>query len=694
LERSDVHTSSQKEESSKGKGGAVKKNEQAEPRNPAAIETADGQILFSLEILREFGLARRILGDLRPDHELRYHVVRHLRDHYGFAMTPATVRFLHLMANTVNDAYKPGFKPVISFQGDFVPRLHEALKNDAQKVSDAAKLVNLFVECCREVGYLRIYPYSSDAIVLKTSVFDATYLISNLYGMPTGMKGFDVLFGGGIMFAEDLQSSAERALGGRTVLIRGQFGTGKSLLSLQLAAEVARKGGLAWIMPLEQSADECRYTLESINALPNDRSVVIATDPREAGPILANPEPGRGALIFLRTMKDSFDDFLTALEDNASRMGNYGLRLMCVDPVNSINRPQSDEAKLRAQMLKTLDAIERDGTNILLVAEEGNDPQKDLLFEQNIADTVIQLSVKKDHGYASRIFEISKSRLQREQRGEHPFSIVSGVGIRIYPSSASVNAKIRPRSIIGTRGYKESVKFGLQSLDNLLGSDAMSRGDVIVFQGAGGSFKTQLGMLFLLGADWRGQERSLLVAARDNESTIDYLLDQDFIRHFKGRKNRSDIKKCELPRGHVHPGLILQRIEDQLREAILEGPWIDRVMVDNIAHWELSSPFVRDDETFGDTLLDFLRRQRTTNLIICGDVGNDKASVVQRSIIDGADCVVQFERFEFRGVRRVMVRVLKTRGMKHRREAFELSLTPQGLDVKPSSSLLRILRDG
>jgi hypothetical protein len=40
------------------------------------------------------------------------------------------------------------------------------------------------------------------------------------------------------------------------------------------------------------------------------------------------------------------------------------------------------------------------------------------------------------------------------------------------------------------------------------------------------------------------------------------------------------------------------------------------------------------------------------------------------------------------------LRVLKTRGMRHRRESFDLTPSAQGIEIKPSSSLLRIERNG
>jgi KaiC/GvpD/RAD55 family RecA-like ATPase len=695
----------------------------------------NGRISFDLNLFRPFVLARTILETIKPDHEIRYHVLRNIRKTYGCNQTADIARIFYLLGDAVNKLHISSTAPlpqreklIWNYDQEFLPLLQEALTNDGWDSGAAQQKADLFVECCRMVGYLRAH-YLLGHVELRTTSVDAAFLLSNLFGIPTGIKGFDDLFGGGgIIFhdnvdngtnngAEESESGAaeesesdDNFIGGRTVLILGRFGTGKSLLSLQLAVEVARKGGLAWVVPLEQSAQECLYTLESIRALPDDGSVEVATDIVNAVELLQKKTDERGALIFLKSGKDSYDDFLKTFSENAKLMKQYHLRLVCVDPINSIYRKESSITKLRDMSLKMVEQIEQTGTNLVLVAEENTDLvaerhtdpdrglERNLIFEQNIADTVIRLSVQKEHGYAARFFEIMKSRLQREQRGAHPFSIVPGSGINIFPSSSAVSARIRPR---GVRALKGTIQFGLPALDSILGEGAISVGDVIVLQGTGGSFKTPLGLIFLLGSDWKeGQRpdhknRSLLIAARDDEATVRHLLEQEFVRQFDNApKTKRDIEICALPHGHIYPGYVIQRIEDEFIRARLNNYRIDRVMVDDVAHWEMSSPLIREDEIFGDTLIELLRRQGVTSLITCSDYTIDQSSAVQRSIIDGANCVVKFERFEYGGLNRVMVKVQKTRGMRHRGESFEFSLGKTAFEVKPSSSLLREVRGG
>ena len=128
--------------------------------------------------------------------------------------------------------------------------------------------------------------------------------------------------------------------------------------------------------------------------------------------------------------------------------------------------------------------------------------------------------------------------------------------------------------------------------------------------------------------------------------------------------------------------------------ARLEGHYIDRAMVDNISHWDLSCPFVQEEKTFGDTLVDLLRKHQVTTLLTCNDLGEASESTLQRSVIDSADCLLQFHRIEYRGAYHVMFRVLKTRGMRHEREFCELVIDAHKIGVRKISSLLRIAADG
>lgn len=677
---------------------------------------ADGnQIRLPLIALQPLWLARELLKGVRPDHELRYFTMRSLRQASECVFSSQVAHVFHLLSTTLSsriaaaDNARKGQRPtgrqLLNYSRDVAAPLRQALL-ERRRVPESSVDVffKLFIDCCRAVGYLRASYRRHGSVLANTQQIDADYLLSRLFGMPTDLDGFDALFGGGGIILPDVIVPGGNPIGGRAVLTIGRYATGKSLLSLRMAVEVARKGGVAWVMPMEQSPEECLYAMESTSPLLNDDSMVVVADAISAQEVLNRPQGSRGALIFLRTIKESFDQFVMTFPENVASMEKYPLRLIVVDPVNSIYRDREDHTgELRSKTMKLFEEAKRQGTNVWLIAEEGSDPKNELLYEQNIADTVIRLSLHEDQGYTQRYIEVTKSRLQREQRGRHPYSIRSGSSIRVFPSSAAVSARIRARSVRPADQYEP---FGLRSLDEVLGKDAIAHGDVVVMQGDPGTLKSHLGLVFLLWTDLKRKEssggeayatpsRNLLVSTRDSDPDLRRLLGGPvFKQRLSTFQKTHELGFCPLPTGYVVPGRVLQLIEDEFVAARLANSRIDRVMVDNVAHWDMSCPYIRQDQTFADTLVDLLRTREATSLFISGAPSRYSDSGLQRSILARADCLIHFDRIEYRGVYRAMCRVLKTRNKIHRPESFEIVLGHDSIDLESTSSLLRVGPDG
>jgi KaiC/GvpD/RAD55 family RecA-like ATPase len=643
--------------------------------------------------------------------ELRYFVRRNIRNKYDCQLSSQTVRLLRSLSHGINCEIQESNSESWSYHERLLPlgiKIIEAEPKHYQP-EKSEDFVLLFLEACLGVGYLRAdvdegkQQLNGGNVRWRNRKLDAEFLISNLFGVPSGVHGFDELFGGGLILpestnptgAEQAREIAESELPPRMLLVIGPFGTGKSLVSLQLALSVARKQGIAWIMPLEQSVEECIYTMEVMGLLPADDSVLVVTSVSEAKECLDNPPQDRGVLILLKTIKDSYADFLYAFKENAERMsrptpGRQSLRLLVADPVNCISRVnETDLVKLRAETRKAIEDVKRLGTNVMFVAEETSGHEfftydsatsGTPAFEENIADTVIRLSCKKGFDYTQRYFEITKSRFQREQRGEHPFSIIPGEGIHIVPSSAAINARIKLR---GGHTSGKFVKFGVHALEKELGEDAIEIGNVIVLQGQSGCFKTELGIKFLMETDGEIDAgltaNSLFISARNEGYKVTRLNGQG-----------KPIRTISLESGFVHPGSVFDAIDRELFDARIEKCAIDRIMIDNIGHWELTCPYIRADQTFGTTLVNFLRRRRLTSLLVCG--ASSEHLSLQKSITDSAQVIINFDRRRYRGVQRVLLSISKTAGMLHNREALELIRDGSEFNVK--RSLLRLGENG
>ena len=663
--------------------------------------------------LQPITFLRQLLRDVRPDHDLRYFAMRNIRSQFSCEYSIDFADCFQVLSRTVNRLIEARRQKHDTSQreqralgfgfANILDELRHGLETMNRPLSSNATILEAFLESCRMVNYVQLHD-KVDFLRVTTDHLDSAFLLSNLFGLPTGIVGFDELFGGGgIMLADNGRHGNSTQGGGRAILAIGRYGAGKSVLSLQFALEVARKGGLAYVLSVEQPPERYLRGFTSISALPPADLVDVAVTPAERDSVISRGPDGRGAVIIVTPPRDSFDDFIFTLQKDLSSISDgYPTKLLVIDPVNAIVRTRTDPYELRRDTREMLDEMKASGYNVWLAAEEIHSSGSELQHEQNVADTVIKLSVEKIYGYTQRYFEIAKSRDQREQRGKHAFSITPNQGVRIFPSAAAVRARIRPRTI---RTPEDPVTFGLPSLDEVLGEGAIAAGDVIVLQGSSGTFKTLLGLHFLLGMDLpRGgyatnqRAQSLLVGGLDNADTIrhvsTHIFPTDRSHSAKRRKSGTDIRTCPINGGYVEPGFILQQVEEHFLQARLAGESIDRMMVDNLSHWEMTCPFVQAESTFGDTLVEFARRHQVTSLFVCSDNLQASQGVLQRSIIDNANCVIQFRRIDFRGAYKIILRVVKTRSMRHRRESFELLVDGSDVRVDTRSSLLRVTSGG
>jgi KaiC/GvpD/RAD55 family RecA-like ATPase len=664
---------------------------------------------------------RALLGGIRPDADLRYFVMRSLRKRYNANLSPETVRRFNILGDVVQRARAAVEKKSksddverVSSRVNFIAlydNILEILRSE-RNWDDASSWIRLFFECRWAVGVVNL-AFSIGAIKFDTDAVDTDFLVSKLFAIPTSITGFDELFVGGLILSEQpiinsaslTEAPEEQALfKGRTVYIKGMAGNGKSLLAIQIAAEVARKGGISHVLLFEQTIAECLFVLNSMRAIPDDNSVKIAFTPAEIGRVLARRDPNIGAIVLVHGRAGDFHVYLDSLRRHSARLREYPLRALIVDPINSVHHGDEEESvNLRAEAVRAIWDLKRAGTNLILVAEEGTEPSGQFLFEENIADTVIRLWTEQKHGYARRFFQILKSRFQREQRGPHPFSILPNSGISIYASPAAVSARISPRSRVMPSEVPYQVSLGVEGLDDLTGPQpGVYSGDLVVFTGPPGSYKLHIAISFLLAPNLisgstkdRSSNVSLMITPRDQEVNIKHLMSQDYLSSFRRRTDTQlpEVRYCVFGGKAETPGAILQRIEDTFEMANQEGVRIDRVVVDDIAYWDVGRSIVNEDGQFGSALMDLLRSKRVTSLFVCNAIRVGCEVTLQQEIMDGADCLIALQHQEYRGDHRVIGRIETTRDMRHQRETFEVIYNANEIGVRRTSSLLR-LRSG
>ncbi len=672
-----------------------------------------------------------LLGkDRANESDRRYWVARAICKHYNSTLTFGLRRILQTLTNTLNDYRENSSLTrenfIVHCKNDLLSRI--SCKETPALMEQVDRTLAFFLEGCRLAEYLYLDEELHPAF--RPEQIDCEYLIACLFCCPVAIPGLNELFGGNgpllldPFFAKQQKEENDDLLGlkkapmrARTMVIRGEIGCGKSLLSLQLSAEVAQKGGIAILFPLEQSPEECLYASQCAGLLQDVSLFSVCVGENEFEKAVEESEKdGRGVLAFLDLgPKNSITNFYLELAKYTNSFPSNRLNLIVVDPLNSIGIPPYQSRKtesffvdstsenialkaqeIREQTLSLIKTFKNNGVNLALIIEDPHPESRgnsdiaawtdDLSIAENLADTVILMRIKETHEYTQRKISIQKSRYQREQRGEHSFSIRPNKGILIYPSPAAVSVRIKNKKHIRPDSSQKTT-FGHEGIDDILG-ESLYRGDVIAFTGAGGSFKTPLGCYYLKKGKENAKVISFLFATRDSEEPLS-ILDKR-ISDNSPDDSPAETKIISLPKGLLNPGMVLQIIEDTISRTRQNGYTVERVMIDDLDQWDMSSPLMQDDPTFGVTLVQLLRSLHVTALLVCGKIGNADDTPLQKCITQNADCLIEFERFEFRGGRHVTMRIAKSRGMKHRLGSYEIHGSHSEIYFTPSSSLLRI----
>ena len=564
--------------------------------------------------------------------------------------------------------------------------------------------VDAFLECCfsNHLFEVLLDDGKGHCCVRPRGRADAEFLLGNLFSVPTASSGLNQLFGGsGPMMTMTEQNANANAMPGRVMLASGRFGSGKSVFAQLLACEVARKGGVAWYFSTEQTVSEVLYTLKTVTSEPSN-GLHIITKVGEAIEYINNDRrKDEGVLVVLNMCDVNEENAWDYLKYHSRVVGQNdkepALRLAVIDSINAIpHHGEMEPHSLRQSIFEGLEECTENGMNVLLLEElTDHTSRNDYRFVRNLADCVIELSIESPsdaaaHGYARRYIEILKSRFQRDQRGRHSFSILPPGGFRVVPSTAAVRARVGSRRI-ESREHPEGI--GNAALDEILGNPTLFSGELNVLRGDSGTFKTALAAGFLnemtrsqTSTESTNRRIGLLVSMRMGER--DFCKPLSAVSKVVENSSLKDrIQVCRLPSGFVTPGEVLRLIEKEIVSARFHNRTISRVVLDDVGEWPSFSPFIRDDASFGPTLLDFLSRYPLLVMATLNDSGTQRDGGLQEFFVENASRLIDLERFVHGGRQRALLRVINSPRMTHKRDAFELRIDHFGrlqIDTRPS----------
>jgi circadian clock protein KaiC len=286
--------------------------------------------------------------------------------------------------------------------------------------------------------------------------------MSEVHKVPTGVPGFDIISHGGIP-----QS--------RSTLVSGRSGTGKTILGLQIAANVARSGTPALVLAVEESpqdlvtcGDSLGFDLSGLVAQGALR-VADITRPMD-GPTLVSGEYDVSGLIH-------------RIESVARESG---ARLVVLDSATALFSPRPPQEQLRSLFFQLVHAFRRLDLTSVILAEAGRDEfSTSLGVEDYVCDVVVIFRNVADGERRRRTVEINKYRRSAHYKGEYPCTITSR-GLAIFPLDAREHAHTRDLT---------RYPSGLPGLDAMIGG-GLIRDSIVIVRGPTGSGKTLLAGLY------------------------------------------------------------------------------------------------------------------------------------------------------------------------------------------------------
>ena len=457
---------------------------------------------------------------------------------------------------------------------------------------------------------------------------------------PTGIQGLDEITHGGFPR-------------GRTTLICGSAGCGKTMLCMEFLVRGAREFKEPGVfVSFEESEHDLAQNVASmgfeVEKLVSRKKLVI-----EHIRVQRNEIEESGA----------FD-----LEGLFIRLGvaidSIGAKRVALDTLEALFGGFSNLAILRAELHRLFEWLKARGITAVITGERGDGALTRHGLEEYVSDCVILLDHRVVNQLSSRRLRIVKYRGTLHGTDEYPFLILEQ-GISVVPIT-SVTLEHTASS--------EVISSGMPSLDKALGAGGFFRASTILISGDAGTGKSSVAAHFIAEAA-RRKERSLYVALEESESEI--------IRNAGslGVQLRGPVKN-DLLRFHVtRPTAYgLEMHLATIHEAVVE--YRPRVVVVDSMTSLLSMGTYSEVAAVCVRLVDFLKMNGITLLMTglthSGPAG--QSTIVNVSSI--VDAWLSVRNTETDGVRSRKLSIIKVRGMATSDHTYRFVMSKRGIQIE------------
>ncbi|HEY9676097.1 MAG TPA: circadian clock protein KaiC [Waterburya sp.] len=310
--------------------------------------------------------------------------------------------------------------------------------------------------------------------------------IRGVQKIRTMIEGFDDISHGGLPV-------------GRTTLVSGTSGTGKTLLAVQfLYNGISCFDEAGVFVTFEESPTDIIKNASSfgwnLQKLINDGKLFILD---------ASPDPEGQEVV------GNFD--LSALIERIQyAIRKYKAKRVSIDSITAIFQQYDAASVVRREIFRLVARLKQIGVTTVMTTErvEEYGPVARFGVEEFVSDNVVIVRNVLEGERRRRTIEILKLRGTTHMKGEYPFTITNH-GINIFPLGAMR---------LTQRSSNDRVSSGIETLDKMCGG-GFFKDSIILATGATGTGKTLLVSKFIQNACLRG-ERAILFAYEESRAQL------------------------------------------------------------------------------------------------------------------------------------------------------------------------------
>lgn len=452
---------------------------------------------------------------------------------------------------------------------------------------------------------------------------------------PTGIKGLDEITYGGLPK-------------GRTTLVAGSAGSGKTLFGMEFLVRGATESGENGVfMAFEETDMELIQNVESLgfglDELVRQNKILIDhvhVDPKEI------EETGEYDLegLFIRL-------------DHAIK--SVGAKRIVLDTIETLFSGFSNPFILRAELRRLFHWLKDHEITAVITGERGDSTITRQGLEEYVSDCVIVLDHRVSEESSTRRLRIVKYRGSIHGTNEYPF-LIDETGFSVLPiTSIGLNHKVT----------NERISSGVPELDEMFGGMGFYKGSSIFVSGTAGTGKSSLSSQFAVSACKRGERilyfsleespsqimRNMLSIGVDLQSCVDKGL-------LKFRAMRPTMTGLEMHLTSMH-----KEIDTFKPDIVIVDPINSFIVGENLL--EAKAMTMR--------LVDYLKLNQITGFFtyLAGTAYDTEHNFISSLI----DTWILLRDIEYNGERNRGLYILKSRGMNHSNQIREFLLTDKGI---------------